>query len=158
MGVTYTVKDSIHINAPIERCFLLSTSVDLVRKTLEMDPVAGRTSGLVLAGDQITWRGWKFGLPTLHESRITEYQAPAFFQDTMVRGRFERFQHDHLFTEVDGHTLVADKLRFSLAYWGVGKLISKRIMLPHIQVLLRQRLSTLKMVAETAQWQKYLEG
>jgi hypothetical protein len=37
----FVVKDSIHIIAPIERCFLLSTSLALVERELGMHPVAG---------------------------------------------------------------------------------------------------------------------
>src|SRR5271155_5513560 len=108
----FTVCDSIHVNAPIERCFLLSTSIELVEQTLEMHPVAGKTAGIVMPGDRLEWRGWKFGLPHRHESLITRYARPEFFQDTMARGRFDRFQHDHYFVEIDGHTLLNDKLRF----------------------------------------------
>jgi len=39
----FSARDSIVIHAPIERCFLLSTNVALVQKTLGMKPAAGRT-------------------------------------------------------------------------------------------------------------------
>ena len=41
----FRLKHSIHVNAPIERCFLLSTSIALVEQTLKMHPVKGKTTG-----------------------------------------------------------------------------------------------------------------
>lgn len=155
----FTVSDSIHIHAPIERCFLLSTSLELVEQVLEMRPVEGgarKTAGLVVEGDRIEWRGWQFGLPQMHESVITRYDRPCFFQDTMARGRFKRFQHDHRFTEIDGHTLVVDKLKFSLPLGWPGKMVARYVVIPHIAALLRRRMLLLKRVAEGAEWQRYL--
>jgi ligand-binding SRPBCC domain-containing protein len=155
----FTVSDSIHIHAPIERCFLLSTSIELVEQVLEMRPVEGsfrKTAGLVVEGDRIEWRGWVFGLPQVHESLITRYERPAFFQDAMARGRFKRFQHDHRFTEIDGHTLVVDKVKFSLPFGGPGKVVARWVMVPHIAALLRRRVILLKHVAESTEWKRYL--
>jgi ligand-binding SRPBCC domain-containing protein len=152
----FTISDSIHINAPIERCFLLSTSIELVGKTLGMRPIEGKTSGTIVEGDRIVWAGWKFGLPQMHESLITRYERPAFFQDTMARGRFKRFQHDHQLTEIDGHTLLNDKLRFSLPLGWPGKMVARHVVVPHLCRLLRQRMLLLKKVAEGDEWQRYL--
>ena len=66
----FRVKDSLHVNAPIDRCFLLSTSIDLVRETIGLKPVAGKRSGLVVDGDQLLWRGWKFGLPGAGQGEV----------------------------------------------------------------------------------------
>jgi ligand-binding SRPBCC domain-containing protein len=152
----FTISDSIHINAPIERCFLLSTSIELVGKTLGMRPIEGKTSGTIVDGDRIVWAGWKFGLPQMHESLITRYERPAFFQDTMARGRFKRFQHDHQLTEIDGHTLLNDKLRFSLPLGWPGKMVARHVVVPHLCRLLRQRMLLLKKVAEGDEWRRYL--
>src|SRR5579871_6755400 len=124
-----------------------------------MRPVEGsfrKTAGLVVQGDRIEWRGWVFGLPQVHESLITRYDRPAFFQDAMARGRFKRFQHDHRFTEIDGHTLVVDKVKFSLPLWWPGKVVARWVMVPHIAALLRRRMLLLKHVAESTEWQRYL--
>jgi ligand-binding SRPBCC domain-containing protein len=155
----FTVSDSIHIHAPIERCFLLATSLELVEQVLGMKPQAGgsgKTRGLIVGGDRVVWRGRLLGFPQVHESLITRYERPRFFQDTMSRGRFKRFQHDHEFTEIDGHTLVVDKLRFSLPLGLPGKLVAKKVMVPYIASLLRKRMMLLKKVAEGRDWQQYL--
>ncbi len=155
----FTVSDSIHIHAPIERCFLLSTSLELVEQMLEVRPVAGdlkKTSGPVVGGDRVEWHGWLFGMPQVHESLITRYERPGFFQDTMTRGRFKRFQHDHLFTEIDGHSLVIDKLRFSLPLGWPGKIVARRVLVPYLSGLLRRRMKLLRHVAESEEWRRYL--
>ena len=153
----FTVSDTIHIDAPIERCFLLSTNIELVEQTVGMRAVSGTTEGMVVGGDRLVWRGWKFGLPQIHESLVTRYERPNFFQDTMQRGRFKRFQHDHSFMEIDGQTLVVDKLRFSLPFWWVGKKVAKYVVVPYICKLLRRRLTLLKQVAESDDWRHYLQ-
>ncbi len=118
----FTISDSVHINAPIERCFLLSTNIELVGRTLGMKPIEGKTSGLIESGDRLLWAGWKFGFPQMHESLITKFERPTFFQDTMGRGRFRRFQHDHHLYYMDGRTVLNDKLRFTMPFGWLGGL------------------------------------
>jgi ligand-binding SRPBCC domain-containing protein len=154
----FTVSDSMHVNAPIERCFLLSTSIELVAETLRMKPLSGRRNGLIEPGDEVLWAGWKFGLPQMHESRITGYGRPDYFQDTMARGRFRFFQHDHHFAEIGGHTLLQDKVRFSLPLGFVGAVVAQHVMVPYIATLLRKRFFLLKRLAEGDGWKKYLPG
>lgn len=152
----FFLKDVTHIRAPIDRCFLLSTSIELVALTLHMKPIAGKTSGLVVANDRLTWSGWKFGLPQRHETLITQYQRPSFFQDAMASGRFRSFRHDHEFTEMDGHTILKDTVRFSMPFGPAGKLVGKRVLVPHIRALIQKRFALIKRVAESEEWRKYL--
>ena len=152
----FHLKESTHIFAPADRCFLLSTSIALVEQTIGLKPVEGKTSGLIVGGDQLVWRGWKFGLPAMHETLITAYDRPAFFQDTMGRGRFSFFQHDHSFHEVDGHTLLIDVVRFSLPMGVAGRLVGKKIVVPHVLGLLVRRFALIKRIAEGPDWERYI--
>jgi len=152
----FLVKDDVHIQAPIERCFLLSTSVEIVARTLRMKPVRGKIAGLVRGGDRVDWRGWKFGLPQRHESLITKYTLPTFFQDAMESGRFQTFQHDHEFTEIGGQVLLKDTVRFSMPLGIAGRLVGKYVLVPHIRNLLRNRFQLLKRIAESDEWRAYL--
>ena len=154
----FRVKESTHINAPIDRCFLLSTSIDLVRETIGLRPVSGKTSGLIRHGDQLIWRGWKFGLPAMHETLITAYDRPTFFQDTMGRGRFRSFQHDHHFQEVGGQTLLWDVVRFSLPFAAPGRLVGKAILVPHVLRLMAARFELIKRLAEGEGWRQYVSN
>lgn len=152
----FRLKESIHVNAPIARCFLLSTSIDLVAQTLRMRPVEGKLSGLIEAEDRLLWRGWKFGIPAMHETLITGYNRPTFFQDTMGRGYFRHFQHDHHFHFIDGHTTMWDVVRFSLPFGPAGRVVGKRIVVPHVLGLMLSRFETIKRLAEGGDWERYL--
>ena len=154
----FRVKESMHVDAPADRCFLLSTSIELVEKTIGLKPVEGKTSGLIVNGDRLVWRGWKFGLPAMHETLITAYDRPFFFQDTMGRGRFASFQHDHHFEEVGGYTLLRDIVRFSLPLGAAGHLVGKRIVVPHVLRLMQTRFKLLKRLAEGPDWERYVAG
>jgi ligand-binding SRPBCC domain-containing protein len=153
----FTISDSIFINAPIDRCFLLATNIELVGRTLGMKPIEGKTSGLMTVDDRLLWAGWKFGVPQMHESLISQYERPAFFQDTMERGRFKRYQHDHYFYEMDERTVLNDKIRFTMPLGILGRIVGKFVLVPYLSRRLRRRLVLLKRVAESRkEWLKYL--
>lgn len=97
------------IRAPIHRVFDLCRSVEAhtqsAHRTAER-AVAGTTHGLLALGDHVTWSarhlGWRWRLT----SRITRFDRPRHFRDSMVDGPFARFDHDHTFAERDGTTEV----------------------------------------------------
>lgn len=152
----FTVSDSVHINAPVDRCFLLSTHVGLASEVLEMRPVSGTVAGTLGPGDRVVWAGWRCGLPRLREGRVTRYERPAFFQETLARRRFTRYRHDSQFIEIDGQTLVIDRVRFSAPMGWLGRKIAKRLVVPSITRMLRRRMQLLRLVAEGEQWRRYL--
>jgi ligand-binding SRPBCC domain-containing protein len=162
------IQESIMIHAPIERCFALSTRIQLVQRILGMKPIDGITTGHITANSRITWRGWKFGLPTTHHTLITAFEPPhllanakeAFFQDTQERGRFAFFQHDHfLREEIKGGlpcTTLRDAVHFSLPFGSLGLLLAKHLLSPHIRGLARQRFAMLKNLAEGDCWREWV--
>lgn len=153
----FTISDSIYINAPIDRCFLLSTNIELAGRALGMKPLEGKTSGLLVADDKLLWAGWKFGMPQMHESLITQYERPNFFQDSMGRGRFKRYQHDHYFYVMDERTVLNDKIRFTMPLGFLGQLVGQFVIVPYLSRRLRQRLVLLRKVAQNnSEWRKYL--
>lgn len=90
------------IHAPRERCFDLARSVELhIRSTAWTGEtaIAGRTTGLLGLGEEVTWRARHFGIWQRLTSRITAYERPAFFRDSMVRGTFARLEHEHRFAD-----------------------------------------------------------
>ena len=153
----FTISDSIFINAPIERCFLLSTSVELAGKTYGMRPLEGKTNGLLVADDKLLWAGWKFGLPQMHEICITRHERPSFFQETMGRGRFKRYQYDHYFYEMNDRTVLNDKIRFTMPLGFIGSFVGRFIIVPYLSKRMRRRLAMLRKVAQDSrEWMKYL--
>ncbi len=156
----FTLRDSILIHAPIDRVFALSCSVAIVQRELGMRPVAGRTSGLVTAGDTIRWQGMQLGFPNHHVSMIVPqtWDPPQFFQDRMIAGRFRSFEHDHRLTQTAAGTQLDDEVRFSMKLrWG-GALTGRVIVAPHIRGLMRRRFHLLKRLAETEEWRDYIQG
>ena len=157
MGRLFTLIDEVLVRAPVERCFLLSTSLALVERELKMHPVRGRTSGLVIGGDMVRWEGWQLWLPQYHESLIEPFEPPTFFRDHMIAGRFARFEHDHNFIDRhNGSVLLKDELRFAMPLGWAGAMIGKTVMVPHISHLMRRRFALLKRVAESEEWREYL--
>ena len=88
------------IDASCERVFDLARSVDVhldsTRGTGER-AIAGVTSGLLELGDEVTWRARHFGIWQSLRARITIFDRPRHFRDSMVSGAFRRFDHDHFF-------------------------------------------------------------
>ncbi|MFC5862497.1 hypothetical protein ACFPT7_09370 [Acidicapsa dinghuensis] len=155
----FTVRGQIQINAPIDRCFQLSTCVELVQRELHMKPIRGRTTGFVQSGDTILWRGWKFGFPQYHESIIEALKPNSFLRDRMLSGRFAIFEHDHRFeSQPDNQTLLQDEIRFSLPWGSAGYAAGKRILTPYIHDVLHRRFQMLKTIAESEEWRRYLPG
>jgi ligand-binding SRPBCC domain-containing protein len=155
--LVFTVRDEMTLRAPLERCFLLSTSVAIVEMELRMRPVRGRTTGLVAGGDTVRWEGWQLGLPRFHESLIEPFEPPVFFRDRMIAGRFASFEHDHRFTDQgNGMVLLQDEVRFTMPLGFAGALVGKWMMVPHIRRLLRRRFARLKEIAESEAWRRYL--
>ena len=157
MAVEFNLGHKIVVHAPIERCFMLSTSLAIVERELKMHPVRGRTSGLVTGGDTVRWKGWQLGLPQMHESLIEAFQPPTFFRDRMIAGRFASFEHDHKFVDQgDGTVLLWDELRFTMPFGWLGDLVGRWVLAPHIRGLMRRRFALLKHIAESREWKDYL--
>jgi ligand-binding SRPBCC domain-containing protein len=157
MPRTFVMRDEITVQAPVERCFLLSTNVEIVARTLKMQPTMERGRDFVEQGDRVQWRGWQLGLPQFHESLIEPFDPPLYFRDSMLAGRFAAFEHDHHFTELsDGSVRLRDEVRFQMPMGRLGELVGRWVLMPHIRRLLRERFSLLKRMAEGDEWRKYL--
>lgn len=157
MSREFALRDEVTIHAPLERCFLLSTSVEIVERELRMHPARGRTSGFVKGGDTVLWKGWKFGLPQFHESVIEEFRPCRFFRDRMIAGRFRTFEHDHIFDLLpDGSVHLRDEIRFSMRWGWLGEMLGVLLLRPHIRRLLRRRFGLLKRIAESEEWRDYV--
>jgi len=139
------------IAAPRERCFDLSRDLDLHLRSMSDSgerAVAGRLSGLIGMGEEVTWEARHFGLTHRHTSRITTFDPPAHFRDSMVRGRFERFEHDHYFAERDGVTVMRDVLDFASPLGPIGGVVDALFLKAYLRALLVRRNLAIKGAAE----------
>jgi len=146
------------IDAPIDRCFNLSRSIDLELASTEgqQQAIAGVTSGLIGPEQEVTWSGRHFGFVIRHTSRITAYEFPRYFQDSMLQGAFHSYYHDHYFETRNGGTLMKDVVQFSAPYGLLGRVVEYLALARHMRKLLEQRNLSIKQAAEGNGYRKYL--
>lgn len=140
------------IDAPIERCFDLSRSVDvhLLSSTSAREKViAGTTSGLMSLHDEVTWEARHFGIKQRLRTRIVEMNPPYSFTDIQVSGIFHQFSHIHIYRVEDGKTAMIDDMTFQCPFGFVGRLFADRIVTNHLRNFLIQRNQEIKRIAET---------
>ena len=135
------------IDAPSERCFDLSRSVELHLEAAAATgerAVDGVTSGLLGVGDTVTWEARHLGRRRRLTVRITAYDRPRFFRDEQVRGPFRRFVHDHFFDPADRATRMQDVLEFASSF----PLVDRLVLAPHLRRFLLRRNELIKRAAE----------
>lgn len=156
-----TIRLVTWINAPMERCFKLSLSVDLhvaSMQSTEERAVEGVTRGLLGPGETVTWSGRHFGMRLNHTSRIDAYRPPMYFRDAMVAGLFEHFEHEHHFAIMDDGTRMRDEIRFSAPMGGLGRVAEKLLLRRHLIRFMNERNAAIKRVAESGEWRHFLDG
>jgi ligand-binding SRPBCC domain-containing protein len=142
-----------------EICFDLARSVDAhVRSTARTGEraVRGKLTGLLELGDEVTWRARHLGFSQELTSRITAYDRPRHFRDTMVRGAFAGFQHDHFFVAAAGGTLVRDVFEFRAPFGPVGWAAERLFLVRYMRRFLDARLHMLKQLAESDEWRAFV--
>jgi len=148
------------MNAPIERCFLLSLNVDLHHLcTVQTDEkaIAGVTTGIMKYNDTITWRAKHLGIYQNMTVKITSYQYPNYFVSEMIKGAFKSMYHRHSFVWIENQTVMTDIFMFDAPFGIIGKLFSKIVLKKYMTEFLKKRNAILKEVAEGNDWQKYLD-
>lgn len=147
------------IRAPIERVFDLSRSIDAhveaAGGTGER-AVSGRTSGLIEAGETVTWSAVHFGLRQRLTVEIVEMDRPHTFTDRMIAGIFRTMAHRHDFHADGEHTTMRDTFSFEAPLGPLGILAERWILEDYMRRFLIERNDTLKALAEGDQWQRYL--
>jgi ligand-binding SRPBCC domain-containing protein len=140
------------IDAPAERCFDLARDLDLHLQSMQASgerAIGGRTSGLIEMGEEVTWEARHFGLSHQHCSRITAFTRPQHFRDSMVRGRFKKFEHDHYFVERDGRTVMRDVIEFASPLGLIGRFVDVAFLSRYLRRLIMLRNRVIQEAAET---------
>ena len=151
------LKTTIH--APIERCFLLSLSVDLHQistKETNERAIAGVTTGLMKLNDVVTWRAKHFGIYQNLTSRISAYDFPNYFVSEMVKGTFKKIYHQHIFKQANNETLMTDIFDFTAPFGWAGDIFSRFLLKNYMKRFLVIRNETIKEVAEGTEWKRLL--
>lgn len=138
--MTSSFESETHADVPAEALFDASLDigalVDSMRGTGER-AIGGVTTGRIGLGETVTWRAWHFGIPFRMTSRVTALDRPRRFVDEQVAGPFRIFQHEHLYLERDGVTIMTD--RVTLASPVFGLLAERVVLVPYLRRLLTRR-------------------
>src|SRR5690606_16457703 len=81
------------------------------------------------------WKARHFGRTWTMTSKITEWDRPHRFVDEQVRGPFESFWHEHLFTPVDDGIQLRDRVRFEAPLGVLGRIAERLVLgryVPHL--------------------------
>lgn len=147
------------VRAPAERCFDLARSIDFHIVTAgpsRETAIAGRTRGLIEAGELVTWRARHFGVWQQLTVRLTALDRPRHFQDAMVRGAFAMMCHDHDFHESDGVTIMRDRFTFRSPLGPLGRLVDRWVLEPYLRRFLHERARMIREAAESDAWRAFL--
>ncbi len=147
------------IKAPILRCFDLTRSIDLHLQTsahTHEEVIAGVRSGLINKGESVTWKATHFGITQTLSSEISEMDSPFMFEDSMLEGAFKSIQHQHWFEEENGKTIMKDIFIFESPFGIYGRLFNFLVLTNYMKRFLKKRNQTIKQVAETEEWRKFL--
>ncbi len=153
------IKIKIIVKAPIERVFDLARCINLHEATMlkhNEKAVAGVTEGLINLGEIVTWEATHFGIRQKLTSKITEYKRPFHFRDSMVKGTFKRFDHDHFFELTEAGTLMKDVFDYDSPLSFLGKIADALFLESYMRKMLTGRNELIKSVAESDSWQNYI--
>ena len=104
------------INAPVERVFDLSRSINLHRiassNTYEK-AIAGVTTGLINENETVTWEDKHLYKIRKFTTKITSMEFPNHFTVQMVHGDFKSFRHEHYFKPINNGTFLIDVIEFT---------------------------------------------
>jgi ligand-binding SRPBCC domain-containing protein len=145
------------INAPVDKCFDLARSIDFhlqSARTTREQAVDGVTAGLISLGEEVEWKARHLGRWWRMRVKITEFEPPRRFQDTMIKGPFHSFSHDHAFDPCDSGTLMTDVVRFQSPVPVLGRLLDRLVVGQYLRRFLRLRNIQLKAEAEANLWHK----
>lgn len=141
------------IAAAPSRCFDLARDLDFHQQSLahtHETAIAGRMTGLIELGEEVTWRGKHLGLYHTHTAKITQYDRPIHFRDEMIRGRFKSFVHDHYFELSENGTRMTDVLTFASPLGLLGAAVDALVLTRYMRNLLLTRAALLKQAAESS--------
>ncbi|MBZ5857442.1 SRPBCC family protein [Flavihumibacter profundi] len=154
-----TIHLTTFVQAPMERVFDLSRSIDLHKKSMAHtgeEAVGGTTMGLINNQETVTWKAKHLGKTRILKSKITEMKKPLLFTDEMAEGDFRSMKHDHHFKSVDNGTLMIDYLHYEMPYGFIGRLVDQFYLNKYLTRLLETRNSAIKKCAETDQWKRFI--
>jgi ligand-binding SRPBCC domain-containing protein len=154
-----TIYLETQIKSTVEVCFDLSRNIDLHQiSTAETNEkaIAGRTKGLIEAGEFVTWQAKHFGITQKLTSKITVFNKPFYFRDEQQKGAFKYIIHDHYFESHNEYVLMKDIFNFQSPFGLIGNLVDKIVLTNYLRNILLKRNMVIKKYAETEKWKSFL--
>lgn len=150
------------INAPIARCFDLARSIDFHQESMKHTgerAIAGVRSGLIGAGDTVTWQARHLGFRQRLTSRVTVMDRPARFVDEQAAGPFRSFQHEHAFQAIaPNRTRLTDTFEFASPLGPIGHAVNALYLTRYMRSLLLGHQQRLRAALESDTWRRFVEA
>ena len=119
--------------------------------------VSGVTTGLMGPDQVVRWRAKHLGIRQHLTSKITAFDSPRYFQDTMLEGAFKFMQHDHFFQPLsESETEMEDRFTFAAPLPILGVMAEHLFLKRYMDRFLRHRNEIVKQIAESNRWQNFL--
>jgi ligand-binding SRPBCC domain-containing protein len=154
-----TIELTTRIAAPVERVFDLARSIDLHIDSTSRSgerAVAGVMHGLIGAGQEVTWSAKHLGIRQTLTVRISAFERPIHFADTMIRGTFSSMEHHHWFEAESGDTVMRDVFTYRSPLGFLGHIFDISYLTRYLRNFLISRNQTIKQIAESDDWKKYI--
>lgn len=148
-----TINLVTRIKAPKKIVFDNSRDIDVHQKSASESnekAIAGVTTGLINYNETVTWCGKHFVFYLTHKSRITSMRLYDYFVDEMEEGKFKSFKHEHFFEEINGLTIMTDKLQYETPFGILGKFFDLFFLEKHLTHFLLERNKVLKIISENS--------
>jgi ligand-binding SRPBCC domain-containing protein len=142
------------MRAPIDRCFDLARSIEIHLRSTEKTHekvVGGTTNGFIGFNDEVTWEATHLCIRQRLTSRITIWNPPYHFRDSMVRGAFPSFDHDHFFEHDQGVTTMEDRFEYESPLGFLGRMADLLFLKRYMERLLRTRANVIRLAAEAGE-------
>ena len=156
-----TIEFELRTLAPPDRVFDLSRSVELHIESTgpsREEVVGGVRSGLLDLHDEVEWEATHLGVRQRLRSKMTAFDRPHHFRDSMVSGAFKRFDHDHYFQEIESGTLIKERFNFEAPLGPLGRLAEVLFLEKYMRRLLLERSNMIVAIAESDRWADYVQA
>lgn len=144
-----TIRWTTWVNAPVERCFLLATNVDLATRQAA---TRARKGARLQPGDAISWQLGR----RAYQSRIDAIRPYSYFRELMTEGIFEYYEHDHHFARMDDGTRMRDEIRFQARFGPLGRLLAATFLRMMLRKRVERQSRIVKEIAESEEWRRYV--
>jgi ligand-binding SRPBCC domain-containing protein len=156
-----TIHITTFIQAPVERVFDLSRSIDLHKESMKAfneKAVAGTRFGLIGKDETVTWTAKHFFKTRVVKVAVTDMEKYSQFTDEQLNGSFKKMKHVHHFKPVENGTIMIDFFDFEIPYGMIGKFFTIIYFKLHLKKMLTLRNKAIREYAESNKWKRFLDN